>query len=273
MSKKGFFDKKGLQLVGINLVLVAVVSGGLLFGLILWLKNYTQHGVEIEVSDVRGMLVNDAEPLLTAQGLRMIVVDSTYSDKFPLGTIVDQDPQPMSHAKNGRMVYVTINATTRRLVTMPNLQDMSYRQAQTTLRSMGLNVDSVFEYRPSAYRDLVLEIKSGGVPVVPGEKLEVGTRVRLVVGYGRGENKVEVPNVVGLTLQEARSLLLSHRLTIGAVQYDEKEKEGEVQYVYQQTPLSGEQLLEGETVALRLSANKEKAVHAVQTGDEEDNWF
>lgn len=272
MAKKWFFDKKGLLSLGINFVLIAVLSCAILFGLIAWLKNYTQHGVEIEVSDVRGMLANDAEPLLTAQGLRMVVVDSTYSDKFPLGTIVDQDPQPMSHAKHGRMVYVTINATTRRMVTMPNLQDMSYRQAQTTLRSMGMKVDSVFEYKPSAYRDLVLEIKSGDVPVVPGEKLEVGTRVRLVVGYGKGENKVEVPNVIGLTLQEARSLLLSHRLTIGAVHYDEAQEDGVEQYVYQQTPLFGNQLLEGETVSLRLSSHKEKAVHVVQASDDDD-WF
>ena len=71
---------------------------------------------------------------------------------------------------------------------------------------MGLVVDTIYDYEPSAYRDLVLEVKSNGVTIQPGEKVPVGTKVRLVVGFGRGTEQVEVPSVIGLTLQDARSL-------------------------------------------------------------------
>ena len=157
---------------------------------------------------------------------------------------------------------------------MPDLHDISYRQAETTLRGMGLVVDTIYDYEPSAYRDLVLEVKSNGVTIQPGEKVPVGTKVRLVVGFGRGTEQVEVPSVIGLTLQDARSLLLSRRLTIGAVQYDEPAEEGVKQYIYRQTPNAGEQLLEGETVALRLSADIEKAaMGGASTSDKnEDEW-
>ena len=160
----------------------------------------------------------------------------------------------------------------KRQVTMPNLQDMSYRQAETTLRGMGLNVDSVYDYEPSAYRDLVLDVKSKGVSVQPGTKLPVGTRVRLVVGFGRGTEQVEVPMVIGMTLQEARSVLLSRRLTVGAVNYDEQPEEGEVQYVYRQIPAAGERLIEGETVALKLSKDIEKTATGGGNTDTEE-WF
>ena len=90
----------------------------------------------------------------------------------------------MSHAKHGRAVYVTINATTRRQVTMPDLQDMSYRQAETTLRGMGLQVDTIYEYEPSEYKDLVLDVKAGDESLTPGTRVAVGTLVRLVVGEG-----------------------------------------------------------------------------------------
>ena len=81
-------------------------------------------------------------------------------------------------------------------------------------------------------------------------------------------------NTVGLTLQDARSLLLSHRLTVGAVSYDEPEEEGVPQYVYRQIPNAGEKLLEGEMVSLKLSSDVEKAVYQPQTNEsEEDNWF
>ena len=151
---------------------------------------------------------------------------------------------------------------------------MSYRQAETTLRGLGLRVDSIYDYEPSTYRDLVLDVKHNGVSVPPGEKLAVGSRVRLVVGFGRGTEQVEVPSVLGLTLQDARRLLLSHRLTVGAVSFDEPEEEGVPQYVYRQIPNAGDKLLEGETVALRLSADIEKAATGTTpTETDEDSWF
>ena len=274
MGKKSIFDKSDLKFVGINVILAVILVAVILTVLIVWLKAYTQHGEEVEVEDVRGMVIQEAEPLLQAQGLRMIVVDSTYSDKVPFGTIVEQDPRPQSHAKDGRAVYVTINATTRRKVSMPDLQDMSYRQAETTLRGLGLKVDTAYEYRPSEYKDLVLDVKSGGESLKPGTKVTVGTRVKLVVGKGRGTEHVTVPNVIGMTLQDARTALLNRWLTVGAVYYDEAVQEGVTQYVYRQTPNAGERLLEGETVALRLSSDIEKASKNTNTAsDHEDEWF
>ena len=270
------FDKSGLKFVGINVLIAVFVLISILIGLILWLRTYTQHGVEVEVMDVRGLVMAEAEPLLADQGLHIVVIDSTYSDKVPLGTIVDQDPKPNSHAKHGRAVYVTINATTKRQIIMPDLHDISYRQAETTLRGMGLVVDTIYDYEPSAYRDLVLEVKSNGVTIQPGEKVPVGTKVRLVVGFGKGTEQVEVPSVIGLTLQDARSLLLSRRLTVGAVTCDEAvEEDGTPLYVYQQIPAAGEKLIEGETVALRLSADIEKAATggATTNDKDEDEWF
>jgi beta-lactam-binding protein with PASTA domain len=272
MAKKSIFDKSDLKFIGSNLVLALLIGIAILVVLIAYLRRYTEHGVEVEVADVRGMVEAEAQPILAAQDLVLVVIDSTFSDKVPFGTIVEQNPQPGSHAKHGRAVYVTINATMKRQVTMPNLQDMSYRQAETTLRGMGLEVDSVYDYEPSAYSDLVLDVKANGESILPGQKVPVGTKVRLVVGFGRGTEEVEVPSVIGLTLQDARSLLLSHRLTVGAVSYDEEAEEGVKQYVYKQIPAAGEKLIEGETVSLRLSKDIEKTATNTSPAAEEE-WF
>ena len=60
---------------------------------------------------------------------------------------------------------------------------------------------------------------------------------------------------------------------MGAVSYDQPEPEDVPQYVYMQIPQAGEQLLEGEAVTLRLSADIEKAAggHSIETENEE--WF
>ena len=273
MKKGHFLDKSDVKFLVINIVLAVLVGFGVLAILLFWLKGYTQHGVEVEVADVRGMVEAEAKPILESQGLALVVIDSTYTDKVPFGTIVEQDPKPAAHAKHGRSVYVTINATSKRAIMMPNLQDMSYRQAETTLRGMGLKVDTIYDYEPSAFRDLVLDVKSNGISIKPGEKVPVGTKVRLVVGYGRGTEQVEVPSVIGMTLQEARSILLSHRLTVGAVYFDEPEEEGVAQYIYRQTPIAGDKLLEGETVTLRLSTNIEKAATGHINSDKDEEEF
>ena len=274
MKKNCLFGKQDAVFIGLNLVAAIVLVVAILVGLVVWLQGYTQHGVEITVADVRGLTQEQAEIVLHEQGLRTTVVDSTYSNKVPFGTIVDQDPKGASHAKEGRTVYLTINASGRPRVAMPDMHDMSSRQAETTLRGLGLRVDSVYEYEPSAYRDLVLDVKSAGKSIQPGEMIEQGTRVRLVVGFGRGTEKVVVPNVVGLSLQDARSLLLNRRLTVGATHFDEPQQDSIPSLVYSQTPEAGQQLLEGETVALRLSIDPEKAVtDNGQSSDDDDSWF
>ena len=275
MGKNRFLDKSFLKFWGLNIILAVLLAAALLTVLFFWLRSYTQHGVEVEVTDVRGMVVAEAQPILAAQDLHLVVIDSTYSDKVPFGTIVEQDPKPMSHAKHGRAVYVTINATTKRQVLVPNLQDMSYRQAEATLHGLGLRVDTVYDYKPSAYRDLVLDVIRNGESVTPGTKLPVGTLVRLVVGKGMGEEEVEVPSVIGMSPVDARQVLLSHRLTVGAVTCDEAvEEDGTPLYVYQQIPAAGEKLIEGETVALKLTMDAEKAVAGTHTNEpEDDNWF
>ena len=275
MGKKNIFDKSDAIFLGINILLAIVVVVIILVSLIAYLKSYTQHGVEVEVSNVRGLAKEDAEAVLDQQGLRLVVIDSTYSEKVPFGTIVEQDPMPDSHAKLGRAVYVTVNASGKRQIPMPNLQAMSYRQAETTLRGLGLIVDTIYDYEPSAFRDLVLDVKAHGQSVQPGEKIAVGTKVRLVVGFGRGTEEVEVPSVIGMSPIDARRVLLSHRLTVGAVTCDEAvEEDGTPLFVYQQIPAAGEKLIEGETVALKLTMDPEKAATGTLSNEpEEDNWF
>ena len=275
MGKKNIFDKSDAIFLGINILLAIVVVVIILVSLIAYLKSYTQHGVEVEVSNVRGLAKEDAEAVLDQQGLRLVLIDSTYSEKVPFGTIVEQDPMPDSHAKLGRAVYVTVNASGKRQIPMPNLQDMSYRQAETTLRGLGLLVDTIYDYEPSAFRDLILDVKAHGQSVQPGEKIAVGTKVRLVVGFGRGTEEVEVPSVIGMSPVDARRVLLSHRLTVGAVTCDEEvEEDGTPLFVYQQIPAAGEKLIEGETVALKLTMDPEKAATGTLSNEpEEDNWF
>lgn len=271
MDFKNFWKTSKTAFVLKNLILAAILGVVILLLAVFWLSKFTNHGHEVEVPTVIGMYVEEAEILAHNEGLQIQVIDSTYSRKAPLGTIVEQNPPAASHAKAGRAVYVIVNAKAVRQVPVPDLRDVSYRQAEATLKALGLEVDEV-QYEPSEYRDLVLDVRYKGRSLASGDRVQEGSKLTLVVGFGRGTEYVTVPDLTGKNIDEVRSMLLSHRLIIGSVDYDEEQTDANsgLFVVYGQSHPAGEQILEGTRVDVRMTTSLEKAASAAQQNSEED---
>lgn len=254
-----------------NLLLAVVIGLALLFAAVSGLSKFTNHGAEVVVPTVTGMYVEEAEILAHNEGLTIQVIDSTYNRKMPLGTIVDQNPRAESHAKAGRSVYVIVNAKAIRKVPVPDLRDASYRQAEATLKAIGLEVDNV-EYEPSEYKDLVLDIRYAGHSVEAGERISEGSKLTLVVGFGRGTDYVAVPDLTGKTVDELRAKLLSCRLILGSVDYDaDVTDSNRDQFVaYRQSESAGKSLLEGSRIDVWMTTNLEKAASSAEQSSEEE---
>ena len=224
------------------------------------------------------MYMPEAEAIVQTAGMVLVVTDSTFTNNVPLGAIAEQTPPAGSHAKQGRQLYVVVNASCKRQVVLPDVHDLSYRQATATLRSIGVRVSEDYEWEPSEYKDLVLDVKYRGESLPAGARVDEGTELTLVVGFGKGTEMTDVPNVVGRSLPEARALLLNQRLTVGTVEFDEpidetgRTESGDLPVVYMQTPELGQRVLEGSMVNLKLSADIEKAVTNHNT-ESEDEWF
>ena len=259
------------KVILINFLIAAAVAIILLAILLIGLRQYTQHGVEITVPEITELYLEEARIILESEGLHIEVIDSTYSTKVPQGTIVEQTPLAGSKVKHGRTIYVIQNAQMRRPVVLPELRDMSLRQAKATLSSLGLVIDSI-AYEPSAYRDIVLDIRMGDSIINAGTRVSEGSPVLLIVGKGQGTEEVTIPTVVGKSLDDARSWLLSHTLTVGIVQYDiPPTEENKLHYiVYSQEPANGTVVVEGTSVNLKLSMDIEKTVTADNEQDEEE---
>lgn len=278
MEKQQKNSKKPLVTVLANVAAALAISLVLLACLWFWLRAYTHHGEEIDVPNVIGLYMQEAEPMVQAAGMKIVVTDSTFTDRVPLGAVAEQTPPANSHAKKGRSLYVVLNSSAKRQVVLPTVRDLSYRQAAASLRAAGLRVSEEYEWEPSEYKDLVLDVKHRGVSLPVGARIDEGSEVTLVVGFGKGTQTVDVPSLLGMSLQEARSLLLAKRLTVGTVEYSEPVDElglaetGETPVVYLQTPEAGQQIVEGTMVNLCLSVDIEKAVTTHNTDSEED-WF
>ena len=148
MAKKDRFFQTKVGKIVLNLVIAIVIVLVGFVSLLLWLRHYTNHGVEISVPDITGLYVEEAQITLGAEGLQLAIIDSTYSQKTPLGTLLEQNPKAGSKVKQGRTVYAIQNARFRRPVIMPELRDLSLRQAKSTLKALRLELGEII-YEPS----------------------------------------------------------------------------------------------------------------------------
>ena len=273
MTKKGNQPKTKIGVVLLTLFLAAVIVAGLLFGTIRWLRHYTQHGIEITVPNIIGMFPEEAQVTLAAAGLQLVVIDSTFSQKTRLGTFIEQNPRANSKVKEGRVIYAIQNACMRRPVTMPELRDFSLRQAESRIKALGMVVGTI-NYEPSAYKNIIIDMRIDNVPILAGTPVPEGSVIDLYVGKGLGNQQVTVPSLIGKTLTEARSWLIGNSLTVGKIQYDEQPTEETLglHIVYSQSPASGTVVVGGTSINLELTTDLEKAV-TTGTLEEEEEFF
>ena len=176
-----FFGKLTSPIVYWNLIMLVVVSIALLIFLWFWMKDYSHHGESVEVPQVKGMLLADAEYELEKQGLAVVISDSSYNRNLPAGTVLEITPDAGSKVKAGRNIYLTINTRNVPTLPIPDIADnCSLREAEARLKSLGLKLGPI-EYAPGD-KDWVLSVKCKGRTVVAGDRVEIDCPITLVVG-------------------------------------------------------------------------------------------
>src|ERR1700741_2634237 len=130
------------------------------------LSSYTRHGESITVPNLKGQTPEQVQEFLKDKGLRFSIVDSVFDFKKAKGIVLDQDPQPDSKVKENRTIYLTVNAIMPPQVKMPNLVDVSYRQAEAILQTYGLKVGELI-YKPDLAKNAVLGQQIGYRDIKP----------------------------------------------------------------------------------------------------------
>ncbi len=183
MQTKDFFRKIFSTRLWLNLAAMLLVVILLCWGVKAGIDIYTHHGEKIAVPDVRRKLFADAEHILTANGLKVVVSDTGYVKTLPPDCILEQSPEAGKEVKSGRVVYVVINSSHSPTLTIPDIIDnCSYREARAKLTAMGFKVGPT-EYIPGE-KDWVYGLKSKGRMLRTGEKVSVNDVLVLQVGDG-----------------------------------------------------------------------------------------
>lgn len=176
------FLKSKTFLIQLGLALVATVL--LVFLVLRWLNNSTHHGEFVEVPDFAKMSVMDMRKTVENAGLRYEVLDSAnYNPEYPRFSIIEQDPKAGSKVKEDRKIYFTVNPSGYKKVTVPNIIQVTQRNASSMLKAVGLDVQRV-TYIDQLGKDMVYYIKYKGKNISPGEKLPKTSKIELVCGNG-----------------------------------------------------------------------------------------
>lgn len=166
-----------------------------------WITFTTRHGQEITVPDLGKLSAEQAEEKLAAIDLDYIILDTVdFRPDYPKLTIVEQEPKAGSKVKEGRKIYIKINASTYTMVSVPDLIEKTYRQAVPTLEAIGL-LEGTITYKPYLGKDMVLELRLNGKKLKAGDKVLKSSKIDLVLGDGKVTYEETIDSTVVDTTQ------------------------------------------------------------------------
>lgn len=187
MAKSKFIEKLTSPMVVLNILALLVFGIMLWFGSQIWMNYYTHHGEYIEVPELAGMKVDDAESELEAIQLQALIIDSIYDKQKPAGIILDQKPAAGAEVKSGRQIYLTVNKSAMDKQPLPSIiGNCTQQQAREILYKNGFIVSNT-EYTYGE-KDMVLGIKSNGLSLHNGQYISPDKPLTLVVGQNMMES-------------------------------------------------------------------------------------
>ncbi|MFT5847610.1 MAG: beta-lactam-binding protein with PASTA domain [Psychroserpens sp.] len=180
LTSKTFFKQLGLAVIALIIIVILVMQ---------FLKSTTNHGEFIKVPELKGKSLATVEIELNDNDLVMEIQDSAnYNPKYPKFSVIEQYPTAGSQVKENRKIYLTLNPSGYRKVSVPNIVRRTFRQAKPTLETLGFEVGKV-TYIDDIGLEEVIAIHYKGKTVKAGDMLPLTSKIDVVLGNGkRGSN-------------------------------------------------------------------------------------
>lgn len=221
MDKVKLLLTKFVQNPYVKTVLIAMgISLSILIVLMIFLRIYTRHNQSFTMPDFRGLASEELLERANDSNLRVEISDSVYIFNRKPGSVIDQNPEPGTHVKKNRRVFITINAKNPIKVEVPNIVGYTLRQAKAILEQQGLEVGTL-SFRPDLGVNNVLDQRFDGKTIDPGTLIPKGSKLNLVLGMGMHGERTGLPLLIGLKLNDAQNRIIESSLNIGKIRFDE----------------------------------------------------
>ncbi len=209
----------------------------------------------VQVPDVTGRTRAEAEATLTTAGLVLGTVSEQYHDTVAPGQVISQSPVGGAEVPPGTAVAITVSLgkEPENTVAVPNIAGQHLGEAAITLAASGLVLGTLNE----AYHDTVSVGRVISQTPLAGAAVSSGTAVAITLSLGKEpEPSVTVPDILGMTREEAEAALVAAGLLLGAVseQYHPTIAAG---LIISQTPQAGAQVPPQSGVSITISLGME----------------
>ena len=153
--------------------------------LVIFLRFNTRHGDFIIVPDLIGKNIDEFESELGELDLQYIISDSgNFNPEFKINSVLDQLPAANAKVKQGRKIYLTLNASDFEMVEIPKITGITVRQARKTIESLGFIFGEI-EYVDDIARDEVISISHDGNELNEGDYLKRTSEIDFELGNGK----------------------------------------------------------------------------------------
>lgn len=229
-----------LNVLGICLALIVVV-----WLVLFWLSSYTRHGQELDLPDFRDISISDAQKLAKEHSFEIFVADSIHIIGKEGGIILGQNPLPGSKVKEHRKVYVTTSKHNPDMVTfysLPELYGKNYSRKKKELnQGYALQTEIVGRKFDKGPENHILSVIYKGDTIVDrsgrgrDREFPKGGTLQFIVSSKSG-GKINVPDLHCLTYAEAKFLIESYNLKIGAAEADASVNDFDGAFIWKQLP-------------------------------------
>lgn len=226
-------------------LLVLVAAYGLYLGWGLYWKVSV-----VSVPQVVGLPLDEAQRKLADMGLQSKVGERISDPSVKEGYVLSQEPAADERVKASRVVTLNVSLGPQ-MIRVPNVVGMDERAAKMALDDVGLKAAAQSEqvYDAAAPAGRVLRTHPSS-----GSSVSEGSEVTLVLSKGPEPQPVTVPNIVGLSLDDAKSQLERTGFVLGEVlQAREDSSTAFAGTVMDQDPVAGASALSGSPVKVVVS--------------------
>ena len=206
-------------------------------------KNKFDTDNKVEVPDLVGMDVQDANKMIVKRKLQLVIGGTQYSSKYPKDTIIRQSVAPKETVSEGTVITVRISLG-KKLSVVPDVLYMSESNAKAKITENFLDYEISYAESQSVSAGCVISQNPNS-----GTAVDEGSIVKLVISTGY---TIPVPDVTGKDAADAKNVLQNAGLACNAVtESSDSVAQGKV---IRQSIKGGERVEQGTIVEIVVSS-------------------
>ncbi len=207
----------------------------------------TEQSSGISLISVENVTIDEAKSKLDAAGIKYDI-EEVYNKDIEAGKVISQKPAPGTNydvTKNSP-VKLTVSKGAK-IVKMPKVKGKKYEEAVEELEKVELIPERIDETSQTVEEGIVTK-----QDITEGKEVNAGETVKIYVSIGTGLEKVSIPSVTDMDIEQAKKMLTEKKIEVNITYQEDTNKSNGI--VLKQSLEVGSVVDEG--TAITLTVNK-----------------